>query len=207
MIPLFFNRLPVSLAQKVELMIKRAIQEYGSEYYNVGKDKFVGDSLTVESIFPDWIVDEYDSDPNSVKIIPIVKNYLRWLFSLKYGYGAYIEWETLRSPFLMPEKLLEGLAEFYFPGENFASDDLKDVLPNIRQFSLQVDTQYFEIKGTPQGIKYVLTTLLGYDYDTTRVNSYSGNIVEVVANVTDSHKAFLERSVLPAGMIVLYSSP
>ena len=207
MIPLFFNRLPVSIAQKVDLLFQKALQQYGSELYNVGKDKFVGDNLTVESLFPEWILEEYQSNTSNVTIVPIVKQYLRWLFSMKYGYGAYIPWELLRSPLLMPTELLEGLAELYFPGEDFSSDELSDILPNIPKFSIQVDYQYFGKKGTPSGIHYVLTTLMGYDYETTEIVSFSNSVIKIIANVSDNHKAFLERSVIPAGMIVIYEAP
>ena len=207
MIPLFFNRLPVSIAQKVELLFEKALQQYGSELYNVGKDKFIGDNLTVDSLFPEWILQAYQSNTSNVTIVPIVKQYLRWLFSMKYGYGAYIEWETLRSPIYMQPQLMQGLAELYFPGEDFLSDDLSDILPNIPKFSIQVDYQYFEKKGTPKGIHYVLTTLMGYDYETTEVISFSNLVIKIIANVSDNHKAFLERSVIPAGMVVIYEAP
>lgn len=207
MIPLFFNRLPVSLAQKVDLLFQKALQQYGSELYNVGKDKFVGDNLTVESLFPEWILEEYQGNTSNVTIVPIVKQYLRWLFSMKYGYGAYIPWETLRSPMLMPTELLQGLAELYFPGEDFSSDELSDILPNIPKFSIQVDYQYFGKKGTPSGIHYVLTTLMGYDYETTEVVSFSNSVIKIIANISDNHRAFLERSVIPAGMVVIYEAP
>ena len=207
MIPLFFNRLPVSIAQKVDLLFQKALQQYGSELYNVGKDKFIGDNLTVDSLFPEWILQAYQSNTSNVTIVPIVKQYLRWLFSMKYGYGAYIEWETLRSPIYMQPQLLQGLAELYFPGEDFSSDELSGILPNIPKFSIQVDYQYFGKKGTPSGIHYVLTTLMGYDYETTEVISFSNSVIKIIANISDNHKAFLERSVIPAGMVVIYEAP
>jgi hypothetical protein len=207
MIPLFFNRLPVSIAQKVELLFEKALKQYGSELYNVGKDKFIGDNLTVESLFPEWIIQEYQSNTSNVTIVPIVKQYLRWLYSMKYGYGAYIPWEVLRSPVFMPTELLQGLAELYFPGEDFSSDELSDVLSNIPKFSIQVDYQYFGKKGTPDGIHYLLTTLMGYDYETTQVISFSNTVIKIIANVSDNHKAFLERSVIPAGMVLIYEAP
>lgn len=207
MIPLFFNRLPVSVEQKVDLFFKKALQQYGSEIYNVGKNKFIGDNLTVESLFPEWITQAYSSNTSTVTIVPIIKQYLRWLFSMKYGYGAYIPWETLRSPVYMPPELLEGLAEIYFPGEDFSSDELFSILTNIPKFSIQVDYQYFGKKGTPSGIHYLLTTLLGYNYETTKVISFSNTVIKIIANISENHKGFLERSVIPAGMVVIYEAP
>ena len=77
MIPLFFNKLPVTLSSKVDLMRANAFKMYGSELLNVGKDKFIGDQLTLESLLPEWIIKEYEADTNNVKIVPILKNYLR----------------------------------------------------------------------------------------------------------------------------------
>jgi hypothetical protein len=207
MIPLFFNRLPVTLLGKVELLRKRALALYGSEVYNVGKDKFMGDNLTISSLFPDWVITEYKNNPSNVTIIPIIKNYLRWLFSQKYGYGALINWEYLRSPIFMDDKLVEGLAEMYFPGENFSSSELNITIANIRKFSINVDYHYFSKKGTAPAIKYVLVTLLGYDYDTTKVLTFSNCVIKIVANVSDSHKTFLEKHVVPAGNVIIYEAP
>jgi len=209
MIPLFFNRLPVTIESKLNLLFKKAKELYGSEFYNIDggygqNDKWRGDNLTIESLFPDWIVNEYTKNPSKVNIIPIIKNYLRWLFSTKYGYGAYIEWETLRSPIFVDSFFLEALAEFYFPGEDFNSDNLKDILPNIRKFSIQVDSNYFDIKGTSNAIKYVLVTLLGLDYTSTTVETFSNNVIKIKGNVPENKKAFLERSVFPAGKYIIY---
>ena len=142
MIPLFFTNLSVSLEYKLNLLLQRVKDAYGSEFYNVDGNYWNGDKLTVDSLFPDYILKEYKENPSKVRIIPIIKNYLRWLFSMEYGYGAYVNWENIRCGFFMDNKLLEGLAEFYFPGEDFASSDLNDILPNIRRFSLQVDLNY-----------------------------------------------------------------
>ena len=203
---LFFNRLPVSLAQKLELFKERALALYGSEYYNVGKDKFIGDNLTVESLLPDWVIADYEADPTNVAIVPILKNYLRWLFSQKYGYGALITWETLRSPMLMDEKLVESIGELYFPGVDFSSAGLNVPLINIRKFSIQVDYNYFSKKGTPDSIKYVLVTLLGYDYDNTEVISYGNFALTIKCNITEAHKEFIEEHVVPAGTTIIYES-
>ena len=207
MIPLFFTNLSVSLEYKLELLLKRVMDAYGSDFYNVDGSYWNGDQLTVDSLFPDYILKEYNTEPSKVRIVPIIKNYLRWLFSMDYGYGAYINWENIRSGFLMDTKLLEGLAEFYFPGEDFASSDLSDVLPNIRRFSLQVDLNYLDIKGTPQAIKYVLVSLLGMSYNTTKVMTSSNSSITIYANVPDKYKAFLSRSVIPAGTVVTYQTP
>jgi hypothetical protein len=209
MIPLFFNRLPVTIESKLDLLFKKAKELYGSEYYNIDNgywqnDLWRGDNLTVESLFPDWILNSYKNDSTKVNIVPIIKNYLRWLFSTKYGYGAYIEWETLRSPMFTDSFFLEAIAESYFPGEDFNSDELKDILPNIRKFSIQCDSNYFDKKGTAEAIKYVLITLLGLSYSSVTVETYSNSVIKIKANIPENKKAFLERSVFPAGMFIIY---
>lgn len=206
MIPLLFNNIPVTFEYKLQKFVEKVVAAYGSEYYNVQGQYWKGDQLTIESLFPDYILKEYENNPDKVKIIPLIKNYLRWLFSLEYGYGAYVEWENIRSPTQMKEKLLEGLAEFYFPNEDFASDDLKDILPNIKKFSINVNTNYFDIKGTNQAIFYLLVTLLDSNYNGTSVETLSNCHLQIKTNIDSKYRSFLERSVIPAGVKVIYLS-
>ena len=206
MIPLFFTNLPVKLEYKIEKLVERVIADMGSEYYNVQGSYGKGDQLAVDALFPDYILREYKNYPDKVKIIPLVKNYLRWLFSLEYGYGAYVQWEYIRTGLLMDEKLLQGLAETYFPGEDFSSNDLNDILLNIRKFSVNVDSSYFNIKGTPESIKYVLVALLGMPYNTTKVFTYSNCVIKIIGNVPEKYKPFLNRSVYPVGISIIYES-
>ena len=204
MIPFFFTNLPVTLASKLEVFLKRVLEEYGSEYYNVQGQYWTGDKLTVESLFPDYILKEYNTYPSKVLIIPLVKNYLRWLFSMEYGYGAHVQWENIRTGLLMDRKILEGLAEEYFPGEDFASSDLSDVLPNIRKFSLFAEQNYLRVKGTNRAIRYVLVELLGLPYNTTAVITYSNNVIKIYGTVPDKYKNYLNRNVYPAGKSIIY---
>ena len=204
---LLFNKIPVSQESKVEQLVQKAKLAYGSEFYNVKGSYWKGDDLTVESLFPNWILQEANSDPSNVTIVQIIKSYLRWLFSIEYGYGAYINWETIRCPILMDEKLLAGLADLYFPGEDFSStSDLYDILPNIRKFSIQVDKNYFNIKGTMSAINYLLVTLLNLPKNNCSVYTGSPGIIIIRANVPEKYKPFLSRSVIPAGMTVIYQS-
>lgn len=203
---LLFNHIPVTVEGKIEKLIQKAKQLYGSEFYNIQGEYWFGDSLTVNSLFPEWILKAYNNDTENVLVVPIIKNYLRWLFSLKYGYGAQLDWENIRSPITIDSKLLEGYAESYFPGADFASDDLSDILPNMRRFSLQVQGSYFDIKGTNKAIKYVLTCLLDMPYSTTQVYTASPGVIQIKANVLDKHKSFLAEHVIPAGMTVIYES-
>lgn len=204
---LLFNKLPVTQESKVNQLVQKAKLAYGSEFYNVKGNYWKGDDLTVESLFPNWILQEYNNDPSNVTIVQIVKSYLRWLFSIDYGYGAYINWETIRSPIFMDAKLLAGLADLYFPGEDFSStSDLYDILPNIRKFSIQVDENYFNIKGTMTAIKYLLITLLNLPKNSCFVYTGSPGIIIIRANVPEKYKPFLSRSVIPAGMTVIYQS-
>jgi hypothetical protein len=201
---LLLNHIPVSLPVKLQKLVERAIASYGSEFYNVQGYYWKGDQLTIESLFPTWILKQANTD-SSVNITVIIKNYLRWLFSIEYGYGAQLEWSTLRSPLLMNKVFLEALADYYFPGSDF-SGDLATILPNIRNFGIKADTNYFDVKGTPQAIKWVLTALFGLNYDTTLVQTVSPTLLKITGNVPGSYRAFLNEHVIPAGMQVIYVS-
>lgn len=203
---LLFHHLPVSLKGKIDRFVEKVITHYGSEFYNIQGEYWFGDKLTIKSLFPSWIIKEYNDNTENVLVIPLFKNYLRWLFSLKYGYGAQLDWENIRCGMSINYKLLQGIAESYFPGADFSSDDLSDVLPNIRKFSIQVHGSYFDIKGTSKAIKYILTTLLDMPYSTTEVYTSAPGVIRIKANVLEKHKSFLSEHVIPAGMTVVYES-
>lgn len=206
---IFFNDQPVTERVKVEKLFERAQFLYGSDFFNTQKVSWFGDNITVDSLFPSWIMKEYEKKPNSVLVIPIVKNYLRWLMSLEYGYGAQLNWENIRSPLFMNSIFLEALADFYFNGADFSSGALKSVLPNIRKFSIKCDSNYFNQKGTPEAIKYICTSLLGFAVG--NIDVYTSNYGLIQINVKSSDysrffefKDFLEEHVIPAGISVSY---
>jgi hypothetical protein len=202
---LLLNHLPVSVEGKIEKLIQLAKAQYGSEFYNIQGFYWKGDQLTIESLFPSWIIKQANARPTEVNITGLVKNYLRWLLSIEYGYGAQLEWNTLRSPLLMNSIFLEALADYYFSGCDF-SGNLAPILPNIRKFAIKADTNYFDKKGTPESIKWVLTSLFGMDYETTLVQTTSPGFVQITGNVPDAYKTFLEYYVIPAGTVVIYVS-
>lgn len=202
---LLFNHIPVTITGKINAFLSKVKKAYGSEFYNIQGSYWKGDKLSVISLFPDWIMKEYNKNSSNVLIVTIVKNYMRWLMSAKYGYGAQPEWKTIRDPLAMDSIFLEALAEYYFPGADFSSDELSPILPNIRKFAIKADANYFDCKGTPAGIKYVLTTLFNMNYDTTLVVYTSPGIINVFGTVDNNYKSFLNTYVYPAGVIVNYS--
>jgi hypothetical protein len=203
---LLFNHLPVSESVKIAKFVELVQESYGSDFYSLQGEYWNGDNLTVESLFPSWIIKKYEESPNTVTIIPIIKNYLRWLFSLKYGYGASLDWENIRCAITVNEKLLQGFAESYFPGADFSDSSISDLLPNIRKFSIQIQTLFFDIKGTPKAIKHALVSLMGYSYFTTQVYANGAGLLTIKANILEKHKPFIENYLVPAGVIVNYES-
>lgn len=203
---LLFNHIPVTLQGKINAFISKVKSAYGSEFYNIQGKYWKGDKLTIESLFPDWLVKEYKDDPSNVLIVTIIKNWLRWLMSTEYGYGAQPEWKNIRNPLLLDSTMLEALAEYYFPGADFNSEALLPILPNIRNFGVKADSHYFDCKGTASAIKYVLVTLMDMNYSTTIVNYTSPGIITITGNVDDNYKTFLNEHVYPAGTIVNYVS-
>jgi hypothetical protein len=203
---LLFNKIPVKLNKKIELMISKVKSILGSEFFNVQGSRWFGDKLTTNSLFPKWIIKKSNDDPNSVLIVQIIKSYQRWLFDVERGYGAAVPWETIHVPHKLSDKMLLGLADLYFPEQDFSSDNLKPLLPNLKVFSLKVEENYFRKKGTPDAIQYLLITLLGLPYDLCEVVTGSPGFIIVRANVPDQYKDFLNKSVYPAGMKIIYES-
>ncbi len=157
---LFFNNQPVTTEVKIQKLLQRAQELYGSDYYNLQNQYWFGDNLTTQSLFPAWIVREYDENPSNVLVIPIVKNYLRWLLSLDYGYGAQLDWENIRSPLYCNSKFLETYADFNFFGADFSQAPLSSVLTNIRKFLANAEKDYNNQKGTPDAVKYLICNLV-----------------------------------------------
>lgn len=202
---------PVSLTTKVLLTAERASELLGSEYKNYITQPWLGDKLTIDSLFPQWIIKAYENDVNNVTIIPIVKNYMRWLLSQEYGYGAQLNWENIRVPLYTNSIFLEALADFYFPGADFSQEPLKTILPNIRRFLIRSDQNYFDIKGTPTAIKYVICSLLGFNLSD--ISVFTGSYVMMEIKITSSQQAlfetfkpFISKYVIPAGITVNYST-
>lgn len=204
---LLFNHIPVTLEGKIQKMLAIAQASYGSDFYDVAGQRWLGDSLTVDSLFPKWILKEANDDPNNVLIVQIVKSFNRWLFDVNRGYGASVPWETIHVPQLMNDKMLLGLADMYFPQFDLSDSDYADILPNLKRFSIFADENYFNIKGTPDAIRYLLVTLIGLPYDDCEVFSGSPGFLIVRANVPDKYKSFLNKCVYPAGVVALYETP
>jgi hypothetical protein len=205
---LLFNKIPVTRERKVNEAVALAKSLYGSEFYNYQGQYWFGDNLTTNSLFPNWILQEAESDSSNVLIVQIIKSYLRWLFSEKYGYGGKVDWENIQCPFTINDKFLQALANKYFPNEDFSSSsDLYDILPNIKKFAIQSDVNFFNIKGTAESIKYAICTLLGVAVDACEVQTGSPGFLIVIADIPEKYKPFLNRAVYPAGIIVTYQSP
>jgi len=208
---LFLSNLPVSEQAKISELILKVKSAYGTDFFDVGGQRWFGDNITVESLFPNWILKKYEEDPDNVLIVSIVKNYLRWLFSIEYGYGAQLNWETIRVPIYMNEIFLLALADFYFPGSDFDASPLKEVLPNIRKFSIKCPIEYYPIKGTPAAIKYLATTLLGIPWNKIYIETPNSATIGIKVD-TQYYSSFIEYDsfmrefVYPAGISVIIGS-
>lgn len=205
---LLFNKIPVTVERKIELAIERALAIYGSDFYNYQGQEWFGDSLTVKSLFPNWIIEAANDAPSEVTIVQITKSYFRWLFSEKYGYGGKVDWENIHCPFTINDVFLEALANHYFPNQDFSSGStLSELLPYIKRFAVKSDVNYFNIRGTADSIKYALITLINLPIDECEVQTSSPGFIIVRANVPEKYKPFLESEIYPAGIIVTYETP
>lgn len=202
---LLFNHIPVSLGVKIQKLVQRAKDTYGSDFYDVDGSRWLGDQLTTESLFPNWVLRDASEDQSNNVVVVLIKNYLRWLMSVEYGYGANPEWSTVRDPLAMNSIFLEALAEYYFPNADFGSAPLSNVLLNIRKFAIKVDDSYFARKGTPEGIKYVLVTLFDLDPTTTSVVYTSSGIITITSTLDSSYRSFVNNYLIPAGVIAIYN--
>lgn len=206
---ILFNEQPVSEEVKILKIIERAKSLYGSDYFDLENSYWIGDNLTIEALFPNWIVEEYEKNPSNVLVVTIIKNYLRWLFSIEYGYGAQLDWENIRDSTKVNSIFLEAYTDFYFYGADFSTDSLKDVISNIRKFLINADLNYFSQKGTPQSIRYLISNLFGFAVEDVDVYTANTGIMQINVssekyNTLQSYKSFLEEHVFPAGISIIY---
>jgi len=203
---LLFNNIPVTLEQKIKIFTETVKQAYGSDFYDVEGDRWLGDSLTIESLFPQWIISESKKNED-VLITKIIKSYLRWLFSYTNGYGAAVPWELFRSFNRYPEKFYSAVADYYFPNCDFTVNQyMRDSLSNITKFAIQAEQNYVLKKGTMDSIRYVLTTLFNIPLSELNVYSGSPGFIIIEGNVNNDCKDFLNKHVYPAGMQIIYQS-
>jgi hypothetical protein len=205
---LFFSNIPVYEQNKLNKLVERAKTLYDSDFYDIEKHQWLSDKLTIESLFPSWIVKEYNENSN-VLVIPIIKNYMRWLLSLEYGYGAQLDWENIRFPLFSKQQFWEAYLDFYFPGADFSQTGLKNNIKNVKKFFIKADLNYFSVKGTPQAIKYLISNLLGIPWNSVVVFTGNTNIITIQIQSLyqsdfDQYKTFLEEHVFPAGTAVVY---
>lgn len=208
---LLLNNQPVTLDLKNSLLVERAANLYGSNFDSTTKTPWLGDKLTIDSLFPQWIIKEYEKNPTNVTITNFVKYYMRWLLSQEYGYGAQLNWENIRVPLYANSIFMEAFADFYFSGADFSSEPLKSILPNIRTFGTKAEVDYFNIKGTPPAIKYLICSLLGFGWNDVYVvnGTYATMQIKIASakeSAFDPFKPFLNEYVVPAGISVVYST-
>lgn len=203
---LLFNKIPVTLKRKIDIILSTAIQALGSNFYDISGARWMGDKISSESLFPKWIMKKANDDPFNVLIVQIFKSFQRWVFDVDRGYGGSVPWEKIHVPHKINDKLLLGVADLYFPRFDFSEPDFADILVNLKKFSINVDVNYFNKKGTPEGIKYLLITLLNIPYESCEVMTGSPGFLIVRANVPEKYKNFLNKCVYPAGIKVTYQA-
>jgi len=201
----------VTLNTKMNLAVETAQETLGSDFNSNSLTPWLGDRLTTTSLLPQWILKAYGENPNTVMVVPIIKQYFRWLLSQDFGYGAQLNWENIRVPLYMNDIFLEALADFYFPGADFSSSVLNPILPNIRRFAVKADANYFNNKGSAQSVKYVICSLLGFAWNDVSVVTANNVIVDIRIKATsfssiDPFKTFINNYVIPAGVVPNYKS-
>lgn len=207
---IFFSTQPATINGKINALVERAKALYNSDYYDIENEKWLADKLTIESLFPSWIVKAAENN-SEVLVTKIVKNYMRWLLSLEHGYGAQLDWEKIRTIPLANEIFLEVYIDFYFPGADFSQQNFSSLIPNVRKFAINADANYFNVKGTPQAIKYLISNLLGIPWDSVVVGTSTSGIITIKVDSSYydtilNYKNFLETYVVPAGVSVIYTT-
>ena len=81
------------------------------------------------------------------------------MFDLEEGYGCGFYLENLRNLSNVPDKFLQGYADILFAGE-LDLDVYPELKNNFRKCLLTYHRDYVKIKGTPDGMRFILKSLL-----------------------------------------------
>jgi hypothetical protein len=90
MIVLYSNQ-KIELQTKAQLAAESCFTVLGSDFRDTILKSWFGDLLTVQSLFPEWILNSYENDTtNSVTVIPIIKNSINNIYLTGIGKCGHI---------------------------------------------------------------------------------------------------------------------
>ncbi len=204
---LFFNNSPgASTPDSVQTGIDRIVRNTLATLRSlrIPEKNWDGDKIQVEKQFPKWVQTGYKDYPSKVPSVDFFINYYRWLFDLEEGYGCGFYIEDLRNISNVPDRFLQGYADVIFAGQ-LDLDVYPELKENFRKCLLTYHRDYVRIKGTPEGMEFILKSLFGATVAQAST-SYETNI-KIVTDMDSNYQNLFKLLACPFSFDVTFESP
>lgn len=204
---LFFNNSPGAFVpDSIQTGIDRIIEQvrFRARSLRIPEKKWDGDKIQVQKQFPKWVQTGYQNLPSKVPSIDFFINYYRWLFDLEEGYGCGFYLEDLRNISNIPERFLQVYADVIFAGQ-LDLDVYPELKENFRKCLLTYHRDYVKIKGTPEGMEYILKSLFGATV--AQVSTSYGTNIRVVTDMNSNYQNLFKLLACPFSFDVIFASP
>jgi hypothetical protein len=188
----FFNNVPDSIEtgiDKIQKLVKSFLRES-----NIPEKAWDGDKINVKQQFPDWILDAYNTSNSDAPVVDFFIFYYRWLFDLEDGYGLGFYLESLRDPVKIPNDFLQGYADYVFY-DQLDFEEYPELLDNFRGFLFNYQKYYVPIRGTPDGLAYVLKGLFGVT--SLNVITTSGGRITIQSDLDSTYQELFKKIACP----------
>jgi len=159
----------------------------------ISEKEWDGDKIHIKNQFPSWVQKQYDSDPTTAPVIDFFTYYYRWLFDYSDGYGMGFYLEDLRDIHYVPDAFLQAYADLVFSGNlNFV--EYPGLFNNFRRFYMTYDV-YTRIRGTQEGMAYILKSLFGVT--TVSIVVTSGGRYTITSDLDSSYQTLFKTLACP----------
>lgn len=200
---LFFNNSPGaassdSIKTGIERIVAGTIQALRSQ--NISTKEWDGDEINPQAQLPKWIQSIYSNNPENAPVVDFFIEYYRWLFD-KEGYGLGFYLEDLRDPFYVPSTFYQAYADVLFY-EKLNFEEYPELLENFKNFFVTCHEKYIPIRGTPDGLCFILKSLFGAT--TANVTTSSNGNITVISDLNPDYRDLFVRLACPYSFIVSF---
>ena len=159
----------------------------------IAEKEWDGDKIQIKNQFPSWVQKEYAANPTSAPVIDFFTFYYRWLFDYSEGYGMGFYLEDLRDIHYVPDAFLQAYADLVFSG-NLNFEEYSELFNNFRRFYMTYDV-YTRIRGTQEGMAYILKSLFGVT--TVSISVSAGGRYIVTSDLDSSYQTLFKTLACP----------
>jgi len=192
---LFFNNSPGAQTQDsiqtgIERIVVGALQSMRQQ--SLSTKEWDGDEIDPKRQLPKWIQNLHDTDPENAPVVDFFIEYYRWLFDKDgYGFGFYLE--DIRDPFYVPSFLYQAYADAIFY-QQLDFEEYPELLNNFQTFFINYYEKYVPIKGTPDGLAYILKSLFGA---TTVSITSTASTITIISDLDENYRELFKKLACP----------